>query len=152
MNDVETKFNALYQRTLAFYENAMNGDKTHPFVLFKIKQLRLKKSNFKKVKELDNEMQAAALRTILLEDLQTFVEDIKEYELKMKAIKEARKTAKPAPTQKKANSYSHEKLDKNVNNSPRSPRKPVKQPKSNQKYLRSMNFKNNNSPKKKGKK
>ena len=100
MNEVETQFNALYQKTLAFYENAMNGDKTHPFVLFKIKQLRLKKSNFKKVKGIDNDLLASALRTILLEDLQSFVEDVKEYELKMKALNKRSKIKKPVQNNK----------------------------------------------------
>ena len=97
MNDVETQFNALYQKTSAFYENAMNGDKTHPFVLFKIKQLKLKKSNFKKVKEIDNQLLADALRTILFEDLNTFVADVKEYEMKMKELKasKAKRGSKP---------------------------------------------------------
>ena len=90
MNTIEQDFNTLYQKTLAFYENAMNGDKIHPFVLFKIKQLKLKKSNFKKVKGIDNELLVDALRTILYEDLNTFVTDVKEYEMKMKEIKEAK--------------------------------------------------------------
>lgn len=114
MNDVETQFNALYQKTLAFYENAMNGDKTHPFVLFKLKQLKLKKSNFKKVKEINNQFFADALRTILFEDLNTFVTDVKEYEMKMKELKasKAKRGSKPPRQNNNSNRKPQQKIQK----------------------------------------
>jgi len=118
MNDVETQFNALYQKTSAFYENAMNGDKTHPFVLFKIKQLKLKKSNFKKVKEIDNQLLADALRTILFEDLNTFVADVKEYEMKMKELKasKAKRGSKPPRQNNNSNRKPQQRTQRPSNN------------------------------------
>lgn len=85
---LESEFNSIYQNSMSFYEKAMNGDRTHPFVLFKINQLRLKKSNFKKIKEIEDIDKANALRQILIDDIKTFVKEVKEYEIKMKAIKE----------------------------------------------------------------
>ena len=97
---LESEFNSIYQNSMSFYEKAMNGDRTHPFVLFKISQLRLKKYNFKKIKEIEDIDKANVLRQILIDDIKTFVKEVKEYEIKMKAIKEDAKKKKAALSKK----------------------------------------------------
>ena len=97
---LESEFNSIYQNSMSFYEKAMNGDRTHPFVLFKISQLRLKKSNFKKIKEIGDIDKANVLRQILIDDIKTFVKEVKEYELKMKTIKEDAKKKKAVLSKK----------------------------------------------------
>lgn len=97
---LESEFNSIYQNSMSFYEKAMNGDRTHPFVLFKISQLRLKKSNFKKIKEIEDIDKANVLRQILIDDIKTFVKEVKEYEIKMKSIKEDAKKKRAALSKK----------------------------------------------------
>ena len=97
---LESEFNSIYQNSMSFYEKAMNGDRTHPFVLFKISQLRLKKYNFKKIKEIEDIDKANVLRQILIDDIKTFVKEVKEYEIKMKSIKEDAKKKRAALSKK----------------------------------------------------
>ena len=97
---LESEFNSIYQNSMSFYEKAMNGDRTHPFVLFKISQLRLKKYNFKKIKEIEDIDKANVLRQILIDDIKAFVKEVKEYEIKMKSIKEDAKKKRAALSKK----------------------------------------------------
>ena len=121
---LESESNSIYQNSMSFYEKAMNGDRSHPFVLFKISQLRLMKSNFKKIKEIEDIDKANVLRQILIDDIKTFVKEVKEYEIKMKAIKEdAKKKAalskKHSTTRPKYQPRNNQSHSENTGNSRR---------------------------------
>jgi hypothetical protein len=120
---LEEEFNKCYQATLAFYEKAQNGDRTHPFVLFKISQLKQKKSVFKLVKDIDSKDPelAKTLRLMFIEDIKQFVASVKEYELKMRSIKEASKKKKKfIPKNRQGNGAKRPYNNRTSNTRPRS--------------------------------